>query len=256
MAAPLPSSSEVLEGLEPSVLHALNLNGHVFRYDEEKLGPVYIPDTLNMEEIRGMTGIFSPEIMVEALYKVPYPDNFKAGQDEILAYLYEISHRVSTISGVKYFSERRNRYAVLFTDVYAVDGDKSRIDDPVPGSTNYSDTLGLHMKENALGRGYYRLEYSRGQGSLSIHMTNESELGFILTAVESGEMQIVLQLVPCNDTILIYGYSGAIVQNDDFINLLLDPYFAFYRRMTAMETWLYNSLHGTDMLPPLYEPMP
>ena len=73
--------------------------------------------------------------MVEALYRIPYPEGYDAENGNILDYLYELSHRVSSINGVKYFSVRRKKYAVLFTDVYAVDSPDSRerIADPGTG---------------------------------------------------------------------------------------------------------------------------
>ena len=256
-AVPLQDSSEFLSGIDSSILEILESNEHVFRYDEEKKGPVFLPDSKKLEEVLALHKVLVPEVMVEALYKIPYPAGVDPESKDILDNLYELSHQVSSISGVKYYSERRKKYAVLFTDVYALNNleAKKKIDDPIPGSFSYRDTLYIHMKENALGRGYYRVDYQKNSDSFSLTMSNESELGFLITVVGPENMIINLDIIPCSDSILIYGYCGVVLENDDFVNLLLDPYFAFYRRMTAMETWLYNSLHGTDKLPPICEPL-
>ncbi|HAK46287.1 MAG TPA: hypothetical protein DCO79_10280 [Spirochaeta sp.] len=250
------SSSELLRHLDDDVLNELELNNIVFRYDDELFGNLYLPNTDRADSIREIYESSQPEVMVEAVYKIPYPEGYDLSN--ILEHLYELSHRVSTISGAKYFSERRNRYAVLFTDVYAVNitEKKKHLADPKPGDENYSDELYMHMKENALGRGYYKLDYNLEPEIFTLKISNMTDLKFIVTAVKSNDLDIVLQIIPCSDTLLIYGYCGVVMQNDDFVNLLLDPYYAFYRRLTAMETWLYNSLHSTDILPLLNEPMP
>ena len=257
-AEELQESSALLAGLDKSVLDMLEKNNHVFRYDEELSGNLYVPATTGAGEIRRLERNLNPEVMVEALYRIPYPDGFNPEEENILDSLYELSHRVSSINGVKYFSVRRKKYAVLFTDVYAVSDPVSgkKIDDPVPGSADYHDTLYLHMKENAMGSSYYRIEYDKREGMFTIKMVNESNLGFIVSVVNPSDMNIVLQVIPCSDSILVYGYCGVVLQNDDLVNFLLDPYYAFYRRMTAMETWLYNNLHRTDELPPVFEPLP
>ena len=255
-AEALPDARELLAKLDTELLDSLEQNRHIFRYDEEFIGPQYLPVTEGRRVVEDIHRSLSPEVMVEALYSVPYPEGLDA--DLVLNRIFELSSQVSSLSGAKYYSERRKKYAVLFSDVYAVNNlsDKDKIGDPVPSVYDTDQTVFLHIKENALGRGYYRMDYSKSDSLFSVKITNETELGFIVTAVSPGDMIIYLQVVPCSDTILIYGYCGVVLQNDDFIDLILDPYYAFYRRMTAMETWLSNSLHGTDSLPPLHEPMP
>ena len=257
-AEALPGCDDLLGGLSSKEKAVLEKNSHVFRYDEEKKGPLYIPDYEKASLDSRSFSKLNPEIMVEALYKVPYPEEYSISPEGIIEHLYNLSHEVSSISGVKYYSERRHRYAVLFSDVYAVDNPENRdkIEDPVPGDPFEPDSVYLQMKENALGRGYYRLDYYTDLSTLTIRLTNESKLGFIMTVVNPEDMLISLEIIPCSDALLIYGYCGVVVQNDDFVDLMLDPYFAFYRRMTAMETWLYNSLHDTDKLPPVNDPMP
>ncbi len=257
-AEQFPDSDAYLSDVPAEVREVLKLNGHVFRYDEESSGPLYLPATGNAAGVMRMHRSMNPEVMVEALYSIPYPDDMPRDPDKVISELYRLGHKVSGISGAMYYSERRKKYDVLFTDVYAVDNpeDRHRIPDPAGSSAGTGDTVFLHMKENALGRGYYRLSFEPAPGMLVVSMSNVSDLGFIIKAVKPEDLMIMLQIIPCSDTILVYGYCGVVLQNDDFVNLLLDPYYAFYRRMTAMETWLYNSLHNDDALPPLYQPLP
>jgi hypothetical protein len=142
--------------------------------------------------------------------------------------------------------------------VYAINNpeDKKKIPDPVPDNNLSDKTIYLHMKENAMGKGFYRMTYKTAGPGISVELTNESSLGFIVKAVAEGDMVIRLQIIPCSDRIIIYGYCGVVLQNSPLVNIMIDSYYSFYRRMTAMETWFYNNLHGTDKLPPLAEPIP
>ena len=74
--------------------------------------------------------------------------------------------------------------------------DKKRIPDPEPSSLSTGDRVFLHMRENALGRGYYRIDYGKSSSGISISMINESSLGFILPAVSPEDMQIFLDIIP------------------------------------------------------------
>ena len=85
-----------------------------------------------------------------------------------------------------------------------------------------------------MGSSFYRIEYEKQESMFTIRMVNESVLGFILPVVDPADMNIVLQIIPCSDVILVYGFCGVVLQNDDLVNFLLDPYYAFYRRMTAI----------------------
>ena len=257
-AEPMPESREMLGWLDANVLDFLEQNQQVYRYDDEFSGIRYYPALAGGDRIEKINQSLDPEVMVEALYKLPYPEGFEVDSQAILDIVYKLSHQVSSISGVKYYSVRKQDYEVLFTDVYAVNNldEHKKVGDPMPSDYSPVESVFLHMKENALGSGYYRIENRRYENSLSIEITNETDLGFIISAVSSEDMIIYLEIFPCSDSILIYGYCGVVLQNDPIVHLMLDPYFAFYRRMTAMETWLYNSLHGTDMLPPIIEPMP
>ena len=254
----LPHSSEILGNLDPAAVAALDKQAQVFRYDEEGAGVKFFPGDSDDAEVYSVHSKLNPEVMVEALYSIPYPEGFDPETQDIRRRLFELAHDVTSISGVKYFSERKNKYAVLFTDAYAVNNaeDRRKIRNPVTPADKDSDTVYMNIKENLLGRGYYRMDLGNSGDMLTISLTNESSLGFFFKAVNEQELKIVLHFIPCSDRILAYGYSGVILQGDAFVNFLLDPYYAFYRRMTALENWLYNSLHGTEELPPLFDPMP
>lgn len=250
----LENSDEFLSKLDKNAIAALNKDEQVFRYDKDGHGIQFMPDKLILKDITQRHKELNPDVMVEALYKIPLPDGMDKGS--ILNKIMEISHRVSTISGVKYYSERKSRYSILFDNVYAVNSldEKKKIGDPKPNYESNTSFIPLHMKENAMGRGYYSMKIESCEDYVSIDFINETAQNFILRVVNDREMFIALRIFPFSDCILIYGYCGVILQNEDFIKLIMDPYSSFYRRMTAMETWLYNNLYNTNKLPLVLEP--
>ncbi|MDC7225283.1 MAG: hypothetical protein PQJ61_00805 [Spirochaetales bacterium] len=255
----MPDSDIFLNQIGAAERAVFDENGFVFRYDEEGMGPVYLPESGFYTFVENIQSSLKPEVMVEALYFIEYPSGMTIESEAVRMRMNEITHSVSSISGAMYFSRTEQDYAVLFDDVYAVAGAGSRkkVNDPVPPEIIPDEkSLYLHMNEHSLGRGYYRMDYLSRGSDLAICLTNTTAMSRIIKAVDKEEMKIFLQMIPCTDGLLVYGYCGVVLRNDGIVNMMMDPYYSFYRRMTAMETWLYNSLHKTDKLPPLAEPMP
>ncbi len=254
----LIKSTDFLDHLGDYELSKLNEQKMIFRYDIEEHGPEYIMKSVFTGDILKVNEELKPEVFVEAIYMIDYPSDFSNEIEHLLKHLNILTHKVSSITGAMYFSRTEDDYAVLFEEVYAVDGpeSKEKIADPeVKDIIPEKESIFLYMDEHSLGPGYYRMDYMNKGDEFLLSITNDSSMNKFFTVVKPGDMKIMLQVIPCSDTILVYGYCGVVLQNDGFVNILMDPYYSFYRRMTAMETWLYNSLHGTEILPPLYEPL-
>lgn len=226
----------------------LEEHSKVFRYGKERKGLYYTPDVSLADNIVERFNSLEPNVTVEALYRVPYPDDMLTGYDRDLI-LYNIVREVSNISGVQYYSTRKERLRVLFDDVYAMDEKKKPIDDPLVNSIPEYDSFPIHMKEANLGRDYYLAEYNYDGQDMSFSITNTSTMSFLLKVVGEEQMQIDLLLMPLDDEILIYGYCGVKLSNSGFVHRIMDPYSSFYRRLYAMEIWFSNSLHNEQKRP-------
>ena len=226
----------------------LNEHDKVFRYGRERKGLYYIPDVPLAEKIEERFNSIEPDVTVEALFKVPYPEDMLTGYDRDLI-LYNILREVSNISGVQYFSRTKNDYRILFDDVYVVDDKKKVIDDPLVDSIPEYDSFPMHMKEANLGRDYYLAEYNYDGQDMSFSLTNTSRMSYILTIVAKSKMQIDLLLLPLDDGLLIYGYCGVKLTNPGLVHKMMDPFSSFYRRLYAMEIWFSNSLLNEDKMP-------
>ena len=226
----------------------LDEHNKVFRYGKERSGLYYTPDVPLAGNVVERFSSIDPDVTVEALYKVPYPEDMLDGYDRDLI-LYNIVREVSNITGVQYYSRTKDRLRILFDEVYAVDENEDPIDDPLVYSIPEYDSFPMHMKEANLGRDFYLAEYHYDGQDMSFSLTNTSTVRYIIKIVGKGNMQIDLLVMPLEDEILIYGYCGVKLANPGFVKRIMDPFSSFYRRLYAMEIWFSNSLLNEDHRP-------
>jgi len=243
------STNEILSRLNSDEMIELEREGMVFRLGRTRTGLYYTPSVKLASNIVRRHQSIAPDVTVEAFFRVPYPEDMPSGNLDRDLILYNIVREVSKISGVTYWSERKDKYRTLFEDVYVVDEEKAPQSDILVFEIPEYDSFEIHMDEANLGEDYYLAEYRYDGGHMSFSLTNTSHITFLFKVVESGNMQIDLLLLPFEDEILIYGYCGVKLANPGFVGKIMDPYSSFFRRLYAMETWFENSLHGTERLP-------
>ena len=234
--------------LDENEKNILNEHNKVFRYGRERIGLYYTPMVPLADKIAERFNAINPDVTVEALYKVPYPEDMLKGYDRDLI-LYNIVREVSNITGVQYYSRTKDRLRILFDDVYAVDEKKKPIEDPVVYSIPEYDSFPIHMKEANLGSDYYLAEYNYDGQDIYFSLTNTSTVRYVIKIVGKDNMQIDLLVMPLEDEILIYGYCGVKLANPGFVNRMMDPFSSFYRRLYAIEIWFSNSLLNENRRP-------
>ncbi|MCK5249819.1 MAG: hypothetical protein KAJ98_07635, partial [Spirochaetaceae bacterium] len=157
----------------------------------------------------------------------------------------------SSISDVIYLSARKKKFVPLFDNVYAISDmkKKTRIDDPLVGTIPATDSILMHMKEVNLGRAFYRTDYLWDGESLGFFLNNLTNLRAFIKVVGKNNMQINLIIIPTERGFLVYGACAVKLSNSDLVFDMMDPFTGFYRRLYAMVTWIYNTMHGIDRLP-------
>lgn len=239
---------ELTSTLNADELEELKSFNSVFRYTKKRNELIYTPAVPLASKITERFGSLEPDVGVEAFFKLPYPEDMPGGVTRDLI-MYNIVREVSKISGVQYWSRTKDRYRVLFDDVYVVDEKRKAVEDKFVDRIPSYDSFEIHMDEANLGSDYYLAEYNFDGTDMSFSLTNTSNMSFLLKVVGKEDMHIDLLLMPLEDEILIYGYCGVKLANPRFVNRIMDPFSSFFRRLYAMEIWFSNSLHGTDELP-------
>ena len=226
-------------------------DGIAFRWDRAGIGMALAPDRPEVTRIRQEHTELEPDILVEGIYLIPYPDNSR----DIDLRLYNALRRVSSISNVKYFSARRNALVPLFDKVYRFEEqspNKALPDSQLSSIPNY-DQIYLKMKEINLGPAEYKAQYLYSGDSLSFILKNMTPLRVLFKVVDSSNMLIHILVFPTENGYFVYGYCSVRLSNPRFVDRLMDPWSSFYKRLYAMVVWVENTLHGTDKLPVMGE---
>ena len=247
------SLRDLLSSLPDDVVDQLVAEEEVFRLDRNQEGIKLLPEAGISGEFQLRTDSLGPDVFTEGLYLIPYPD----GKSEIDLEIYNITRKVSAISEVIYKSHRKDAYVPLFDDVYAIDNlkDNNPLPDPLVTGIPFNDSVLMHMKEVNLGSALYETEYIWDGRNLGFFLENQTNLRKIIKVVGKEDMQISMILMPVDEGYLVYGACGIKLSNSNAVYSMMDPYTGFYRRMYAMVTWIYNTMHDTDRLPDLKQPL-
>ncbi len=241
------SMNNYLAGINPDILAVLQKDGEVFREDRDHKGLLFIPDNPLSAEIKKVYTNINPSVVSEALYLIPYTEEINTINTD----LYNLILQVRDISSVKYYSSRQDAAVPLFEEVYRIDSlnyKKPLPDETVTEIPERKDLL-IYMKEVNFGPASYNLELTSRNNSLLLNLTNASVIRKFIRVVDRKKMSLQLLVTPVDEGFLVYGLCSVNLSNYDFVTNLLDPYSAFYKRLYALEIWMYNTLHGTDRTP-------
>jgi hypothetical protein len=111
------------------------------------------------------------------------------------------------------------------------------------------------MDEVNLGSAFYQVDYLWDGENLAFFMTNLNPLKALIKVVDSNKLQFSILFIPVQEGFLVYGACGVRLSNPDIVFRMMDPYTGFYRRLYALVTWIYNTMHGTNRLPDLKKPL-
>jgi len=244
---------EALPGIPKEVIDELLESREVFRLDRGSEGFKLLPDIPMTQELMKRANEIQPDVLTEGLYIIPYSGSI----DEIDIEIYNIARKVSSLSEVTYLSARKKKVIPLFDDVYAISDLKRKkpIDIPPVVSIPASESLLLHMKEVNLGKGYYQVDYIWDGQSLGFFMKNLSTLRSMVKIIGKEEMQITLLILPSDEGFLIHGSSVINLSNSRLVFAMMDPYTSFYRRVYAIVTWIYNTMHSANRIPDFAAPL-
>ena len=221
-------------------------NFHRFYFDTGDSVRLY-PESGSAEElVRRITGI-KPNIGVEAVYL--YPAGGLRADPETLSRLYAMLHRVSTLSGIEYYSHSRGHMRTFFRRFYPIAEpedpgelvgedvpDPPPLADPVPAGLPPTDTLYAFQEDLTFGESISRIEYRSDGEILTLAITNLTDLHYkFIRLVKEGNMQIHLSLIVLDDYILFYGNCA--VKTFNLFGLAARKKESFLNRIEAMYSW-------------------
>jgi hypothetical protein len=195
----------------------------------------------------------NPDVLTEGLYLIPYPENVST----IDVDFYNYTRALSSLSEVIYYSSRRKDFVHLFEEAYVISqmNKKKPLPDPVAESIPEHSKLYLYVKEVNFGKSFYSVDYYWDGTDLGFFMKNTAPIRAFIKAVDKQNLLNVLIIMPTEKGYLVYGATSVKLSNKDFIYKMTDPPTAFYRRLYAIETWMYNNITGSDKKPDFGKPL-
>jgi uncharacterized protein DUF6675 len=219
------------------LLEDVREKGEMVRYFYGDLDLQYLPfGPLSEEVLRDIEGQDST-IGVEALFLIDLPEGLSANPDKDLL-LFNLMNRVSTLSGIEYYSASRERMRTLFVQAYRVDKEGSTVplEDLHYQTVPASGKQIIFQEDKTFGRNYVETEYIYKEGRFLMQVRNLTTMRYyFLPLVRPGNFRMNLLILPEGDQLLFYGVSS--VDSASLFGIEKSKKDSFYNRIKAMYGW-------------------
>ncbi|WP_319414928.1 DUF6675 family protein [Marispirochaeta aestuarii] len=231
-------------GLPMNLAEDLQQEGELVRYFYGDLDLQYLPfGPLSEEIVDDLSGQDST-IGVEALFRMELPPALaEMEKEERDLAIFNILNRVSSLSGIEYYSASRERMRTLFTEVFRVEeeGSKKALPDRQFNSIPELQEDILFQEDLTFGRNYVRNRCLYREGRFLMQIRNLSTMWyFILPLVRPENFRMDLLIIPEEDNLVFYGASS--VDSASLFGIEKSKKDSFYNRIKAMQGWFSDQL--------------
>jgi hypothetical protein len=203
-----------------------SVNRNEFGAQEMEIAPLYPP---LLTEIRDNITELEPKVMTESLRLWKKPSGSGAWTEAQRTALCNNILAVSTLTGLEYYSRRRERMHILYEKSYVIDNpdDENETPDPLFGSPPDDVTLHVVQEDTSFGENTYSYRFQAKESAFFITQENLSTLTLgPLPAVRKNRMRTFIALFDVGDSLLIYAANlvrpvllpGMKKQNSESIN--------------------------------------
>lgn len=188
--------------------------GEKIMYKEDDMNPTLIPESAISQKVANywkQTYDKEPIFVAEMLYEVP-----SNGID--INEISKILRSFSTMEGIEYYSNSRNKYEVLYDSCYTISDLKSEKRVPDNNQEN-ADGLTLYMlqDDNSFGETSYEVTCWQTEKEMAMNAVNKSPLYVsFIKAVKTENVCLTLYAKDKGDVIQVY-----ILVQADFVSLPL-----------------------------------
>jgi hypothetical protein len=229
--------AELVPGLAESERDQLAEHGEVSNLytapSEPRLAPAFRNQII--EDLHRV----EPRIGVEVLLLAPAPDVPSAGP-----IVFTKLQAMSTMAGIEYYSQTRDRMRILFHESYVIDDPehRRRIPDPVWSIVPDRDRLYVFQRDSTFGKNVLQLDYRVDGEVIFLTMTNLTRMLFegIIPAVNQEELIFHIIVQPVGDQMLFYGHGAA--RAPTLFGLKDRIQLSFYNRIVALYNWYTGQL--------------
>ncbi len=170
---------------------------------------LYYPRTQLGKETLSVWSGDPPAFFVETLYFMKKEHPTAPGAD--IPLISKELRSLSTLEGIKYYSNTRKKMRTLYEESYVVDGpdSKQRSADPVAGSADGMRVYAV-QKDSSLGRCVYQYDFRQTQDEVSFVMQNLDSIYYgPFKVIKPGNLRICLVVYDAGDALFAYALVQA-----------------------------------------------
>ena len=240
-----PSLRKILDSKEIALF--LEKGELIYRHDEVFIPETFIGDAALAPTIARKHREKQNNFAIEILMALELPPAVKnsLSSDERELHIFNILHRMSTLSGLEYFSASRGRMREFYLRsaiVREADG-TTVLPDPVFSYLLPSYRFILRQEDASFGDNLYEVRSS--PGTLSIQNIGTMTYGIIPIAA-AGDLELQLRIRQQGDYLLFYAFSS--MKAPDLFGLREKVGNSFYNRMVALYNWFAAELEKNEAL--------
>jgi hypothetical protein len=166
------------------------------------------------QKVNAAITVLNPNIMVEIMYLYMKPAHAQTSPDvwdeTQKIGIYNQIMSISTMTGLKYRSSSRGEMRTFFELAQVVDNAKKPLPDPVFTTPPEELVLLARQKDLTFGDNIYRYDYTVTPQAVFFIQENVTSLTVALVPViGKGNLQSVMAVFDCGDSLLIYAISMA-----------------------------------------------
>ncbi|MEM5948835.1 DUF6675 family protein [Spirochaetia bacterium 38H-sp] len=204
--------------------------------------PIIIYTGEYYKEIQQQINKLKPTIGVETIFIIPMTEKLRAEKNTQLA-IYNITHKISSMSGIEYYSASRKKMRIMFKEAYIIDNQKNKNKQPDPeyNKIPQTDSILIYQDDSSFGKNIYSIDYIQKNTTLILSMINRDKLAYMgwIPLVDPGNISINLIIIPREEYIIFYGICS--VKTISFFGIE-KRYDSFYNRIVALKNWFTTQI--------------
>ena len=160
------------------------------------------------------------------------------------AYLYNNLRAISSMKNLKYFSQSREYYRLLYKKSHIIHSpnDLTPKHDPIVSNVPKWDRLYILQEDLTFGNNIYQADYFFDGYSISLDITNLTTMWWLIfPLIAKEDFQIIITVIPTNIGLLFYGV--ATINAVDMPAMREQSQISLSNRLTALENWLKQRMH-------------
>jgi len=236
IAKPMKNLVTAIPEISASEIKILEKKGELTRFYGPEEQPKYLLFNSLQKKTRQRFLEFQHEVGVESVFLLP---NLQTKKD---LEIYNALHKISSLKGITYYSESREKMHVLFSESHVISDLKERnpLPDPFFKQIASKSEILIFQKDSTFEESFNHLVYTYQNGSFNLSLENISPLKIsVIPIIDEKNLKMNITIMPIQGYTLFHG----ICEVDVFNALGLAKRYEknLYNRIKALSKWFeYN----------------